>query len=230
MRSRSTQVASGHLCARRAAGQAAGRRSAIARAASSRAMCAMRRDRPAVVVGLWRLSVDPGAGRRRWLLQLPRMIHEQNGVLGRVNRLFARAGRRGGLRHLADRRCPAGRGACIPATRCARRCSTGPVRPTSRRATTRCRSWSSAAARARASCRTWCPPADRRAARRICARDLRVAQQARPEDVERGQAAYAERGHRGRGADLLRRRAATAWPRRSWSSAAPAPPRSPISR
>ena len=41
-------------------------------------------------------------------LRLPRLIHEQNGVLGRVNRALRAARRRGRLRHLADRRCPTG--------------------------------------------------------------------------------------------------------------------------
>lgn len=47
-----------------------------------------RRDRPSVVIGFGGYPSFPAlvaAG----LLNLPRMIHEQNGVLGRVNRLFA---------------------------------------------------------------------------------------------------------------------------------------------
>ncbi len=50
---------------------------------------AMRRDRPAVVVGFGGYATIPALSAAR-LLRLPRMIHEQNGVLGRVNRLFAR--------------------------------------------------------------------------------------------------------------------------------------------
>lgn len=46
------------------------------------------RDRPEVVVGFGGYPTIPAMGAA-WLLRLPRMIHEQNGVLGRVNRLFA---------------------------------------------------------------------------------------------------------------------------------------------
>ncbi len=48
----------------------------------------MRRDRPDVVVGFGGYPSIPALGAAT-LLGLPRMIHEQNGVLGRVNRLFA---------------------------------------------------------------------------------------------------------------------------------------------
>ena len=47
------------------------------------------RDRPAVVVGFGGYPTIP-AMTAAVLLGLPRMIHEQNGVLGRVNQLFAR--------------------------------------------------------------------------------------------------------------------------------------------
>ena len=53
------------------------------------AAIAMRRDRPAVVVGFGGYPTIPALAAA-WLLRLPRMLHEQNGVLGRVNRLFAR--------------------------------------------------------------------------------------------------------------------------------------------
>ncbi len=46
------------------------------------------RDRPAVVVGFGGYPTIPALSAA-WALRLPRMIHEQNGVLGRVNRLFA---------------------------------------------------------------------------------------------------------------------------------------------
>ena len=49
----------------------------------------MRRDRPDVVVGVGGYPAIPAMGAA-WALRLPRMIHEQNGVLGRVNRIFAR--------------------------------------------------------------------------------------------------------------------------------------------
>jgi len=47
------------------------------------------RDAPAVVVGFGGYPSIP-ALMAAWCLRRPRMIHEQNGVLGRVNRLFAR--------------------------------------------------------------------------------------------------------------------------------------------
>lgn len=47
------------------------------------------RDRPAVVVGFGGYPSIPALAAA-WMLRRPRMIHEQNGVLGRVNRLFAR--------------------------------------------------------------------------------------------------------------------------------------------
>ena len=46
-------------------------------------------DRPAVVVGFGGYPSIP-ALTAAWLLRVPRMIHEQNGVLGRVNQIFAR--------------------------------------------------------------------------------------------------------------------------------------------
>jgi UDP-N-acetylglucosamine--N-acetylmuramyl-(pentapeptide) pyrophosphoryl-undecaprenol N-acetylglucosamine transferase len=46
------------------------------------------RDRPAVVVGFGGYPSIP-ALTAAWVLRRPRMIHEQNGVLGRVNRIFA---------------------------------------------------------------------------------------------------------------------------------------------
>lgn len=52
------------------------------------AIFGMRRDRPDVVVGFGGYPSVP-ALTAAWLLKLPRMIHEQNGVLGRVNTWFA---------------------------------------------------------------------------------------------------------------------------------------------
>lgn len=49
----------------------------------------MRRERPAVVAGFGGYPAIP-AMAAAWVLRRPRMIHEQNAVLGRVNRLFAR--------------------------------------------------------------------------------------------------------------------------------------------
>ena len=47
------------------------------------------RERPAVVVGFGGYPAIP-AMAAAWMLRRPRMIHEQNGVLGRVNQVFAR--------------------------------------------------------------------------------------------------------------------------------------------
>lgn len=47
-----------------------------------------RKDRPEVVVGFGGYPSIP-AMAAAWLMKLPRMIHEQNGVLGRVNEKFA---------------------------------------------------------------------------------------------------------------------------------------------
>ncbi len=49
----------------------------------------MRRVRPNVVIGFGGYPAIP-AMSAAWMLGLPRMVHEQNGVLGRVNQLFAR--------------------------------------------------------------------------------------------------------------------------------------------
>jgi len=49
----------------------------------------MLRDKPAVVVGFGGYPSIP-AMAAAWLLRKPCMIHEQNGVLGRVNKIFAK--------------------------------------------------------------------------------------------------------------------------------------------
>jgi UDP-N-acetylglucosamine--N-acetylmuramyl-(pentapeptide) pyrophosphoryl-undecaprenol N-acetylglucosamine transferase len=53
------------------------------------ALWSQMRDRPAVVVGFGGYPSIP-ALTGAWALRRPRMIHEQNGVLGRVNQVFAR--------------------------------------------------------------------------------------------------------------------------------------------
>jgi len=53
------------------------------------ALLSMLRDRPAVVVGFGGYPSIP-ALTAAWVLRRPRMIHEQNGVLGRVNQIFAK--------------------------------------------------------------------------------------------------------------------------------------------
>ncbi|MGR3571902.1 UDP-N-acetylglucosamine--N-acetylmuramyl-(pentapeptide) pyrophosphoryl-undecaprenol N-acetylglucosamine transferase [Brevirhabdus sp.] len=52
------------------------------------ALLALRRDRPRVVVGFGGYPAFPAMAAAT-ILKLPRMFHEQNGVLGRVNRAFA---------------------------------------------------------------------------------------------------------------------------------------------
>ncbi len=52
------------------------------------ALMRFRRDRPAVVVGFGGYPSIPALAAAT-LMKLPRMIHEQNGILGRVNRIFA---------------------------------------------------------------------------------------------------------------------------------------------
>ena len=52
------------------------------------AVAAMWRDRPAAVVGFGGYPSIPALAAAT-LLRLPRMIHEQNGVLGKVNQIFA---------------------------------------------------------------------------------------------------------------------------------------------
>lgn len=49
---------------------------------------ALRRDRPACVAGFGGYPALPAMAAAT-LLKIPRLIHEQNGVLGRVNRIFA---------------------------------------------------------------------------------------------------------------------------------------------
>lgn len=53
------------------------------------AIRSFRRERPDVVIGFGGYPTVP-AMTAAWLLGLPRIIHEQNGVMGRVNALFAR--------------------------------------------------------------------------------------------------------------------------------------------
>jgi UDP-N-acetylglucosamine--N-acetylmuramyl-(pentapeptide) pyrophosphoryl-undecaprenol N-acetylglucosamine transferase len=53
------------------------------------ALISQLRDRPAVVVGFGGYPSIPALSAA-WILRRPRMIHEQNGVLGQVNQIFAR--------------------------------------------------------------------------------------------------------------------------------------------
>ena len=57
-------------------------------AGTAQAAWSMRRERPALVVGFGGYPSIPALAAAR-LLRVPAMLHEQNGVLGRVNRAFA---------------------------------------------------------------------------------------------------------------------------------------------
>ncbi|WP_308915307.1 UDP-N-acetylglucosamine--N-acetylmuramyl-(pentapeptide) pyrophosphoryl-undecaprenol N-acetylglucosamine transferase [Jannaschia sp. LMIT008] len=74
-----------------ARGGAAGRLAAPLRigAGVAAAWTRFRRDRPGVVVGFGGYPAIPALSAAA-AMKLPRLIHEQNGVLGRVNQLFAR--------------------------------------------------------------------------------------------------------------------------------------------
>ena len=52
------------------------------------AVLAQLKDKPAVVVGFGGYPTIPALAAA-WVLRRPRMIHEQNGILGRVNQVFA---------------------------------------------------------------------------------------------------------------------------------------------
>ncbi|WP_424934069.1 undecaprenyldiphospho-muramoylpentapeptide beta-N-acetylglucosaminyltransferase [Amaricoccus macauensis] len=54
----------------------------------AKTVMAMRRDRPACVAGFGGYPALPATAAATFL-RIPRLIHEQNGVLGRVNRIFA---------------------------------------------------------------------------------------------------------------------------------------------
>ena len=155
------------------------------------ALAQFRRRAPAVVVGFGGYPSIP-ALLAAWLLRLPRMIHEQNGVLGQVNRVFARR-----VQALACGIWPTALPAGAAGTH-----TGNPVR---------------AAVLARAAA-PYIPPGDYPMSLLVTGgsqgagafadfvpsavallpktirRHLRVAQQARPEDVERVAAAYAEIG------------------------------------
>ncbi len=53
------------------------------------AIWSMMRDKPDAVIGFGGYPSIPALSAA-WVLRLPRMVHEQNGVLGRVNRIFAK--------------------------------------------------------------------------------------------------------------------------------------------
>lgn len=57
-------------------------------AALWQALRLMRRERPAVVLGMGGFASGPG-GLAAWLLRVPVLLHEQNAVLGLTNRLLA---------------------------------------------------------------------------------------------------------------------------------------------
>jgi UDP-N-acetylglucosamine--N-acetylmuramyl-(pentapeptide) pyrophosphoryl-undecaprenol N-acetylglucosamine transferase len=90
-----------HLRARRAGGEA-GRARVIAGGVA--AAVRMLRDRPAVVAGFGGYPSIPALAAAT-VLRVPRLIHEQNGVLGRVNRSSPGASTRWPAGH-GPRSCP----------------------------------------------------------------------------------------------------------------------------
>ena len=56
---------------------------------TAKAAVQMMLDRPKVVVGFGGYPSIPAVGAA-WILRRPRLLHEQNGVLGRVNQIFAK--------------------------------------------------------------------------------------------------------------------------------------------
>ena len=117
------------------------------------ARAAFRRNRPAVVIGFGGYPTIP-AMSAALSMGVPRMIHEQNGVMGRVNSLFA------GRVHriacgtgssppastvspaaLGPPTCPPPSPASIPAIRFARPCWTTQRPPMPRRGMGRCICW-----------------------------------------------------------------------------------------
>ena len=145
------------------------------------------RIRPAAVVGFGGYPTVPPVLAAA-LRGIPTLIHEQNAVMGRANRLLAaaRARDRHELRRRARPRAEARRqgdphrqsGAAGGDRR-----GRGALRG-ARRDAARCASSCSAAARARASCRISCRPPSSGSSR-ICDARLAIVQQAREEDIAR---------------------------------------------
>ena len=123
------------------------------------------------------------------------LIHEQNAVMGRANRVLSRfadavassfptLGRSAGTRSKGKLVLYRQSGARA----CARR--SGRALSARRRPMSRSSSWSSAAARARGSSPNSCRQCHASACPRRCCETLKVVQQCRPEDLERVKAAY----------------------------------------
>ena len=119
------------------------------------AIGAMRAERPAMVVGFGGYPTIP-AMSAAYLLKIPRMIHEQNGVMGRVNANFARR-----VDRVACGTWPTALPAGVkgihtgnPVRRAVLDMAAAPYLPPGDGPLNL---WSSAAVRARGCCRTWCP-------------------------------------------------------------------------
>ena len=135
-------------------------RARAARRSGSVRVCAFSADvRPAAVAAFGGYAAAP-VGLAAALLRVPVLVHEQNAVLGRANRLIVRRAARLALRFAPTRGAETacrGRRRWSPATRCARRsrhCAHGHTSAGAGAADARC--WWSAAARARACSATWC--------------------------------------------------------------------------
>jgi UDP-N-acetylglucosamine--N-acetylmuramyl-(pentapeptide) pyrophosphoryl-undecaprenol N-acetylglucosamine transferase len=165
---------------------------------------AMYRDRPALVAGFGGYPSLPALAAAG-LLKIPRMIHEQNGVLGRVNRHFA-PGSTGSPAGLAHKPAPGGTNAehtGNPVRAAILRPGRRALHPAGRLSDE-----PSGLRRqpGRAALSDRVPAAVAQLPEAIRMR-LRVAQQARPEDIERVEAAYAAASVSGRGRPVLRRHA-----------------------
>ena len=184
-------------------------------AGAAASVLAMRRERPACVAGFGGYPALPAMIAARALkMPLPDPRAERRARAGQP-----RSSRRGSTSSPAApgrRRCrPARRARAHAATRCAPRCSPGTARPMSSRATGRWGCWSSAAARAPGSSGGVVPEALRLLEPDLRAR-LRLAQQVRPEDMDRVRAVYD--GHRASRPSCAAssRTCRSGWPRRRW--------------
>jgi UDP-N-acetylglucosamine--N-acetylmuramyl-(pentapeptide) pyrophosphoryl-undecaprenol N-acetylglucosamine transferase len=171
------------------------------------------RDRPAVVVGFGGYPSIPALSAA-WVLRRPRMIHEQNGVLGRVNQVFARR-----VDKVACGTWPTALPAGVtgdpyrqPGAAAVLDRASAPYIPPGRLPDGLVVIGGSQGARILSDVvpRRWrLLPEGLRA-------NLRVAHQARPEDAARVRAAYEAAGVRAEVAPFFRRHSRAGCPRRSW--------------
>ena len=171
------------------------RRDARHRRRARRCAC-LRRMRPAAVVGFGGYPTVPPV-LAATLRGIPTLIHEQNAVMGRANRLLGAARRRdrdelsGCARSRADTRR---KGDAAPAIRCGRRWSRLPASPIRRRRRGRVQLAGVRRQPGRARHGRHRAARGRAARTATCARGLPIVQQAREEDLARVREAYARLG------------------------------------